>query len=112
MKIRRYPVRPIILIEEPETNLHPYLQSKLAELFYEANREFKIQFIIETHSEYLVRKTQAIVKETQNQEAFKVYYFDKDKGIYPMRYREDGKFMEEFGEGFFDEASKLAFKLF
>ena len=46
----------VIIIEEPESNLHPNLQSLLADLFIDAASKFKIQFILETHSEYLVRK--------------------------------------------------------
>lgn len=104
--------KPIIMIEEPETNLHPYLQSRLAEMFYDAYKQFGIRFILETHSEYLIRKTQAIVNKTNDLEAFKVYYIDNLTGIHEMRYREDGKFMDEFGPGFFDESSNLAFELF
>jgi energy-coupling factor transporter ATP-binding protein EcfA2 len=102
----------IIMVEEPETNLHPYLQSRLAEMFYDAYKQFGIRFILETHSEYLIRKTQAIVNKTNDLEAFKVYYIDGSTGIHEMRYREDGKFMDEFGPGFFDESSNLAFELF
>src|SRR5690606_34480040 len=41
----------VIAVEEPETNLHPALQSKLADFFIEASKKFQIQFVIETHSE-------------------------------------------------------------
>jgi predicted ATPase len=99
-----------ILIEEPEANLHPKLQSLLADFFAEAASKFKIQFIIETHSEYLIRKTQVLVKEKQMDDLFKVYYFD-DNGPYEVRYREDGVFMDEFGTGFFDESAALTFEL-
>jgi predicted ATPase len=104
--------QPIIMIEEPETNLHPRLQSLLADMFYDAYNEFKIRFLLETHSEYLIRKTQTIINKTHDIEAFKVYYIVFREGLYEMRYREDGKFMDEFGTGFFDESSNLAFELF
>ena len=51
----------ILMIEEPETNLHPRFQSLLADLFFDASRSFNIQFILETHSEYLIRKFQYLV---------------------------------------------------
>ena len=103
---------PIIMVEEPETNLHPYLQSRLADMFYDAYKQFGIRFILETHSEYLIRKTQTIINKTNDLEAFKVYYIDSSTGIRILRYRNDGKFIDEFGPGFFDESSNLAFELF
>ena len=112
----------MILIEEPEANLHPALQSKLAELFYDAFRDFGIRFIIETHSEYILRKTQLIVKglastlppinTMSSENPFRIYYFDKEKGTYPMNYNMDGSFKDEFGKGFFDESSQLIFDLY
>lgn len=108
-----------IIVEEPEQNLHPRLQSKLVDLFAELNKEYGFRFIIETHSEYLVRKTQVLVKESNysNEEdikancPFKVYYFPEDGTPYSMEYRTDGKFANEFGTGFFDEANKLIFDI-
>jgi predicted ATPase len=106
----------VILIEEPEANLHPGLQSKLAELFLEANLKFGIRFILETHSEYMIRMSQIIVKEINKKEEnaiipFEAYYFDKDSKPYSMIYRKDGKFTNEFGSGFFDVSSNLAFDI-
>ena len=46
---------------------------------------------------------------------FMVYYFDgenKKTPYYPMGYRTDGKFSNEFGSGFFDTAANVAFELF
>ena len=90
---------PIILIEEPEANLHPAFQSMLTELFLETWKEFGIQFIVETHSEYIVRKSQLLYinyalpdRKTPRMSIvhnpFAVYYFEKD-GPYEMKYRND-----------------------
>ena len=110
-----------IIIEEPEQNIHPMLQSKLADLFYELNIKYGFKFIIETHSEYLIRKTQVIVKKIYEEKKksvpsnpFKVYYFKssgKEKPYYEMKYQKDGNFSNDFGKGFFDEASNLAFEI-
>jgi predicted ATPase len=119
---------PIILIEEPEANLHPAFQAELANLFLDAFKSHGIKFIIETHSEYLLRKSQVLVNlgedlysppnlffegkaEKEFFRSFGIYYFDKEKGPYKMEYREDGKFKNEFGPGFFDESSNLAFEI-
>ena len=110
----------IIIIEEPEQNLHPMLQSKLADLFYSLNKDYGFRFIIETHSEYLIRKTQVLIasehfaseEELGKKAPFKVIYFPgNEEPPYDMFYRTDGKFSNEFKTGFFDEASKLIFDI-
>lgn len=117
--IRKYKGQQLtILLEEPEQNLHPAMQSKLADLLYSLNKDFGVRFVVETHSEYLIRKTQVIVaglsKSANYMEMpFKVIYLpDNGDNPYDMLYRPDGKFNKEFGSGFFDEAAKLAFKIF
>lgn len=110
-----------IIIEEPEQNLHPLLQSKLADLFFKLNEDYGYRFIIETHSEYLIRKTQVIVKNNFNDKVypfkdnpFKIYYFNsssKEQPYYEIEYQNDGNFLNDFGSGFFDEASNLAFEI-
>lgn len=106
----------IILIEEPEANLHPALQSLLADLFLDAYKQYGIRFIIETHSEYLIRRSQVLVKEMNDTDSnltnsFAAFYFEKDGSPYSMKYRKDGKFTNEFGSGFFDVSSNLAFDI-
>ncbi len=108
----------IVIIEEPEQNLHPSLQSKLADLFYEMNRDYGFRFIIETHSEYLIRRTQIIVgenyptQESLKDNPFKVYYFPSEGEPYDMGYRTTGSFSEPFGSGFYDEAAKMDMEIF
>lgn len=113
-------ISPIIVIEEPEQNLHPKMQSLLADLFYHLGREENCKFLIETHSEYLIRKSQVLVaeenfsdeEELKENNIFKVYYLPSDGTVpYEMQYRKDGCFANDFGEGFFDEAEKLAFNV-
>lgn len=109
-----------VIVEEPEQNLHPKMQSELIKFFSSIMNEYKVRFIIETHSEYLVRKIQTIVAKMkfESQEdleqhcPYKVYYFQKDDNPYKMIFRTDGKFSNKFGSGFFDEASNLSFDLF
>ena len=106
-----------IAIEEPEIHLHPKYQSLLLDMFYDAYTNYNIHFIIETHSEYLVRRSQAMVAESKfeneqelnNKCPFKVYYIPKPQEgkPYDMKYLPTGGFINNFGEGFFDEASKL-----
>jgi hypothetical protein len=103
----------IIIIEEPEANLHPKLQSMLTEFFLKITTEYGIQFILETHSEYILRQSQVHVKnfyknsDIKHEMPFRVYYFDENKGPYKMSYDDEGKFIEDFGSGFFDVSRKL-----
>ncbi|RLD51191.1 MAG: hypothetical protein DRI94_06700 [Bacteroidetes bacterium] len=104
-----------IIVEEPEINLHPNLQSKLADLFVDANKKFGIKFIIETHSEYLIRKLQYLTaKKVIKPEDVAVYYFNDPKNlkegeeqVINLKIREDGMMDKDFGSGFFDESVKL-----
>ena len=50
-----------VVLEEPEIHLHPLARSLLAELFAEVSRERQVQFIVETHSEYLFRRMQTLI---------------------------------------------------
>jgi len=109
----------ILLLEEPESNLHPSLQSKLADLFLMAGERFNIQFIIETHSEYLIRKMQYhIAKKQIKAKDANIYYFNQkdnqaEEGLLRrINFEEDGSLTAEFGNGFFDEADKIAIELF
>lgn len=105
-----------IIIEEPELNLHPRLQNRLTDLFLEAKENYKLNFIIETHSEYIIRRSQVLVKDNEyeiapNENPFYVYYFPKDDIPYRMEYEENGRFNRNFGEGFFEVATNSTMSL-
>lgn len=108
-----------IVLEEPEVHLHPKFQSMIADILMDAYEYFNFHFIVETHSEYLIRKTQVLVAqmgfksnvESVEKSPFITYYIPENSKPYSLGYRKDGKFMESFGPGFYDEASNLAFEL-
>jgi predicted ATPase len=114
----------IYIIEEPETSLHPKFQSRLADLFtlYTANSNSNL--IIETHSEYLIRKLQYLIaKGEYNSEDVVIYYLDLDDPNYEKRKNKspqvreitidrNGRMSQDFGSGFFDEADNIAIQLF
>lgn len=108
-------VTPIIAIEEPEVSLHPCYQSKLAEMLEDAARNYGIRLIVETHSEYMIRKMQAIVsgysEKEKNENPFVVYYFDLDGTVYDLGMKDNGRFDKAFGPGFFDESARLKYVL-
>lgn len=115
LQTKKHQQPPLIIIEEPEQNLHPKMQSKLAELFIELNKDYGFRFLIETHSEYLIRHSQVLVaqmdlneKNIELKNPFKTYYFPESGQPYDMKYLPSGRFENKFGDGFFDESSKFA----
>ncbi len=109
----------LILIEEPETFLHPAWQSKLADFFVYCMKEYDVQFFIETHSEYLIRKLQYLTtKQKIKPEDSVIYYFHHpdnipkgEEQVKKLEIWEDGSLSGDFGPGFFDEATNLKFEL-
>lgn len=109
----------ILIIEEPEANLHPRFQSLLANFFVESSDAFNIQFIIETHSECLIRKLQYLTaKKTIKPSDSVIYYFNHpdnvpigEKQVKKIEILKDGSLTDEFGPGFFDEATNWKFEL-
>lgn len=102
-----------IIIEEPEIHLHPKFQSLLTDMFIEAYERYNIHFIIETHSEYLIRRLQIkVVEKKISANDISVIYVDEESHPYDMGLKDDGKFTETFGPGFFDEADNAAIQLF
>lgn len=110
---------PILILEEPEANLHPNFQSKLADMLVDAAETFHLQFIVETHSEYLIRKLQYLTaKKTIKPEDTVIYYFNDpnhvptgEKQVKKIEIQEDGSLSGDFGSGFFDEATNWELEL-
>ncbi len=111
----------VLLVEEGENSLHPNFQSLLADLLIDAHKNFGINFIVETHSEYLVRKMQYLVsKKAVALDHTMIYYFnnpdvvDEANGISQIvrtKIKENGGLDKNFGSGFYDEAAYWAFQL-
>ena len=111
-------MKSFIAVEEPEVHLHPKYQSLLAEMFVEAYQKYNIHFIIETHSEYLIRKLQVMVADKKNAllpSDVSLNYVEKEgDGVSANRkieIGEDGRLSEPFGKGFLDEADSLAMEI-
>lgn len=114
---------PTIILEEPELNLHPSLQSKLADLListyndsnkYHFSKDSKYQFIVETHSEYLIRRLQVLsVQGKVDNDKLKITYFPTELDLkpYTINIKKDGSLDKNFGSGFFDEASNHTLEL-
>ncbi len=115
-----------IAIEEPEIHLHPKYQSMLADMLVEAYKKYNVHFIVETHSEYLIRKLQVLVAGKDNEEDLQIsndeisiLYVNSPKvveetgepQVKQIGIQEDGRLDSPFGTGFFDEADNQAMEL-
>ena len=100
---------PIIILEQPELHLHPSLQASFAESLSKS----RVNFLIETHSEHIVRKIQVLIaQEKLKKEKVAVYYFGKDKEtgntlIEEMELEDNGFFKKPWPDGFFDDSYNL-----
>ena len=105
----------IIHIEEPEAYLHPKWQSLLADFFMKLTKDHNVQFLIETHSVYLIQKLQLLVarKEIKPEDVSLLYFEQakKDVTFRKINIRRDGLLKESFGDGFYDESAHLALAL-
>jgi len=117
------PQQKLILIEEPEAFLHPDWQSKLADFFLYCinySKDLDVKFIIESHSEYLIRKLQFLTAKNKIDPGNSViYYFnlpektDQDgEQIKVIQIQNDGMLNANFGVGFFDQADNIAIELY
>ena len=112
----------ILFIEEPESNLHPNLQAQLADVFVDAIKNYPIKFVLETHSEYLIRKLQLqVARKKANADDISITYISdpnpKKRGehepqIKHIKIKENGGLTAKFGTGFFDAAITLSTELF
>jgi hypothetical protein len=103
-----------LCIEQPEIHLHPRLQADLGALFAKCIKEpFSNQFIVETHSQHMILRIQRLIRQkiiSHNDIA--VLYVDKTtKGskCLELRLDQDGDFIDEWPNGFFEEGYKEIF---
>lgn len=75
-----------ILLEQPEIHLHPSVQRGLADVFIDAVKTRDVQIIVESHSEWLLRRLQRRVAEEilkPNQAA--LYFCEAANGVSSVR---------------------------
>lgn len=62
------PNKSITIVEQPEVHLHPKMQAALSDLFIDITKESKFtkSLIIETHSEYLLKRLRRRMAEGEN----------------------------------------------
>jgi len=103
----------LIIIEEPETHLHPAAHGNLAQRLAESYLEDKKnkRYLIEAHSQNFVLRLRKLIAEgTLKPEEVVIYYvdFDEDKRESSLQLIEIDKFggVSRWPEGVFNETSK------
>lgn len=97
-----------LLFEQPEIHIHPRLQAELGSLLAECIKSpFNNQFIIETHSEHLMLRLQKLIRKGElKPKDISVIYVDRGaegSKCLSLRLDEEGDFIDEWPDGFFEE---------
>ena len=95
-----------LIMSQPETHLHPSIQAELGTYFVKQVNQSEKQYIVETHSEYLINRLRlCIVKGEIKPEDVAVYYFEntvKEGSIaHRIEFTKQGQILNA-PQGFFD----------
>ena len=101
-----------VMLEQPEIHLHPAVQSGLADVIVHAATHRKVQVIVESHSEHLLRRLQLRVAEGKiDSENTKLYFSDfrtTKSNLTPLKLNMFGE-IENWPKDFFgDEFGEIA----
>ncbi len=109
----------VVAIEEPESNIHPAFQVVLADLFItQAKANPNVLFLIETHSEHLMLRCLRRIRETSKgiqvegipavvPEDIAVHFVEATGNgprIHRIEIDEEGDFIDEWPDGFFEQS--------
>lgn len=104
----------ILLLQQPEVHLHPRAQAALGTFFADLVASQRKQFIIETHSDYLIdRIRQEVANGRLRPEAVSVLFFDRSRGatkVHPMKLDKLGNLInapKQYRSFFLAEQSRL-----
>jgi predicted ATPase len=109
----------LIIIEEPESHLHPAAHGNLAQRFVESYLDDpNKRYLIETHSENFILRLQNLIADPDipfNTKDLIIYYVDYDEKekasqLQPLKIEEDGE-IEDWPDNVFNENVDEVFKL-
>lgn len=104
----------IVMIEQPELHLHPGFQAELAEVMIGALGPQQQQVVVETHSEVLMLRLQRRIREglLDYRQVCVIYVEQNQQGdtLYRrLRLDSQGRFLDEWPQGFFTEQFEETF---
>lgn len=87
-----------LFVAQPEIHLHPSVQAEFGSYMVNRIKDSKKNYIIETHSEYLLNRIRlAIVKGEIPKEDVKIYYLQndgEDTQTHPLEFTTDGRILD------------------
>ncbi len=98
-----------ICIEQPELHLHPRLQGDLADIFIDTSvgSEQNNSYIIETHSEHIIRRLMRRVREGKiSKDDISIVYVEPGPNgstVTQIHLDDDGDLIDDWPNGFFEE---------
>ena len=101
----------LLVIENPESHLHPQGQAKIATMCALA-AEAGVQIVVESHSDHFLNALRVATKQGKIQpEKSLIHYFTKNHEqlaaeIHSLTIDAEGRINEDWPEGFFDEYGK------
>jgi predicted ATPase len=102
----------VICVEQPEIHLHPKLQAELADFLIDTSRFEENgpgnQWIVETHSEALMLRVLKRIRQghLSPKDVSVLYVESKESGegvVHELSIDEEGEFVDEWPDGFFEE---------
>lgn len=101
-----------VILEQPEIHLHPAVQSGLADIMLNVSKARKLQIIVESHSEHLLRRLQRrVAEEDVSNDHVKLYFVSmvgKQARLTDLSLNSWGE-VENWPAGFFgDEMGEIA----
>lgn len=107
--------RQILVVEEPESNLHPDLQVQVSMMLFAFSINSDCYTLIETHSEYMIRAFQNLVaKNNQFKNFVEIINFENNSGVgcrKNISIESDGSLSDSFYSSFMNTVNDLTFEL-
>lgn len=101
-----------VIMEQPEIHLHPSVQSGLADVILSVAKHRKLQVIVESHSEHMLRRFQRRVAEAEvDADLIKLYFCDSANGrstLLPLELNIFGEIQNWPAHFFGDEFEEIA----
>jgi predicted ATPase len=101
-----------VLLEQPEIHLHPSVQAGLADVFIDVWQKRRVQVLVESHSEHLLRRLQRrVAEEAVAPDDAALYFTSEEDGVSRLTTLEMDRFgnIKNWPEGFFgDEFGEIA----